>query len=71
MSDREKVLRGLACCQVSMSDEDPFSKCGICPYDEISVTVQDCRSVLCKDALELLEGQEEVWNVHIVETDIQ
>lgn len=52
---KEDVKKGLKCCQVSMSEEDPFGKCQECPYNQVSVCVQECRSVLCKDALELLK----------------
>ena len=55
---KEDVRKGLECCQVSMSDEDPFSKCEECPYNDISVCVQECRSRLSKDALEVIKGQE-------------
>ena len=55
---KEDVLKGLECCQVSMSEEDPFTKCEECPYNDLSVYVQDCRSHLCKDALELMKEQE-------------
>ena len=52
----DKVVEGLKCCQVSMSDENPFGKCADCPYDAVSVSVQDCRSKLSADCLELIES---------------
>lgn len=57
MTDREKVINGLECCQKATAVDPEFS-CEDCPYNEISVCVQDCRSVLCADALELLKEQE-------------
>ena len=62
---KEDVRKGLECCQVSMSEEDPFGKCQECPYNQVSVCVQDCRSVLCKDALELVWKQIPVKPVYI------
>ena len=58
MADREKTMKGLECCQISMHDEEPFEKCHECPYNEISVYVQECRSALCRDALELISALE-------------
>ena len=60
MTALEKVRKGLECCRDSMSDKKPFERCKECPYDNISIVVQDCRSVLCADALDLLKGQEDV-----------
>ena len=57
MIDREKVKKGLECCKASMND-DPFQRCSECPYNDISISVQDCRAVLSADALELLKEQE-------------
>ena len=53
MNDKllEKVQKGLACCKVSIGNSDPFEKCKECPYNGISIDVEDCRSVLCADAL--------------------
>ena len=59
MIDREKVKKGLECCK-ARTDEDPFPGCSECPYNYISISVQDCRSVLSADALELLKEQEAV-----------
>lgn len=61
MDKLEKVKKAQACCQISMSDENPFEKCTECPYNEVSLCVEDCRSVLSKDTLELLE-MIPVWN---------
>ena len=55
MLDNDKILKGLECCQISMLEADPFAKCQDCPYHGISVYVNECRSVLSKDALELLK----------------
>ena len=57
MTDRDKVKKGLECCKVSMND-DPFQGCSECPYNDISISVQECRAVLSADALELLKEQE-------------
>ena len=51
----DKVRLGLKCCKESMGDENPFEKCKECPYNEISIDVDDCRAVLCADALEFFE----------------
>lgn len=55
--DREKVIKGHECCQISMSEENPFEKCEECPYNYIGISVQDCRSVLSGNTLELLKEQ--------------
>ena len=57
MIDREKVKKGLKCCKASTND-DPFQRCSECPYNDISISVQDCRAVLSEDALRLLKEQE-------------
>jgi len=59
MTDREKVTKGLRCCMNS-TVEDPFHMCQECPYNEVSVAVQDCRALLSAEALELLNNQQEV-----------
>lgn len=60
--DREKVIKGQECCQISMSEENPFEKCEECPYNHIGISVQDCRSVLSGNTLELLkEQQQQIW----------
>ena len=51
MTDREMIIKGLECCQVIGID---LSSCDQCPYNSISINVADCRGVLCKDTLELL-----------------
>ena len=58
MADLEKVKKGLECCAKSMSDEDPFAKCLECPYNDESIFTDDCRAVLSKDALEVIEHAE-------------
>ena len=50
----EKVRKGLECCMACTSD-DPFARCEECPYNEVSIAVQDCRAVLSMEALEILK----------------
>lgn len=57
MIDADNIKQGLRCCIASTSD-NPFSRCEECPYDELSVSMQECRSVLSTDALELIEELE-------------
>lgn len=57
MADLEKVKKGLECCARCTNDE-PFAGCDECPYDEISISVQECRAVLCVEALEVIENAE-------------
>lgn len=59
-TDLSKIIKGLECCQASMREEEPFAMCEECPYNDISLFVDCCRSVLCKDAVELMKKQEEV-----------
>ena len=59
MIDRKKVKKGLECCKASTND-DPFQGCSECPYNDISISVQDCRAVLSADALELLKEHDPV-----------
>lgn len=54
MADIDKVKKGLECCK-ECKEEDPFQRCSDCPYNDVSICVQDCRAVLSADALELLE----------------
>ena len=60
MPDKDKVMKGLSCCIVSMAEEEPFAKCEKCPYGTISIDVQTCRSILSAEALELLKEREEI-----------
>lgn len=53
----EELTRGLECC-AACTNEDPFQRCGECPYNDISVSVQDCRAVLCEDALAVIRGKQ-------------
>ena len=53
MTDLEKVKRGLSCCQVDENDD--LEQCAGCPYNEISKIVQECRTQLSRDALEVIE----------------
>lgn len=59
MTDRGKVIKGLECCQKATAVDPDFS-CEDCPYNGISDCMQDCRSVLCADALELLKPVEPI-----------
>ena len=52
MIDIEKVKKGLLCCQVD--EDDDLEQCGKCPYNEISLVVQECRSQLSRDAYEII-----------------
>lgn len=56
MVDAEKVMKGLECCKECTND-DPFQRCDECPYNDISISVQDCRAVLSAETLELLKEQ--------------
>jgi hypothetical protein len=49
----QDLARGLECCK-ACTNEDPFQRCNECPYNDISISVQDCRAVLCADALEAI-----------------
>lgn len=49
----DRVMKGQSCC-MACTNEDPFHSCKECPYDTISVSMQDCRAVLCKETLEVL-----------------
>ena len=60
MKDAEQVKKGLECCMASTND-DPFQRCSECPYNDISISVQECRAVLSADALEQLKEQEKKW----------
>ena len=51
---RGKVRKGLECC-ARCTNDNPFDGCDECPYNEISVSVQECRSVLCMNALEMMK----------------
>lgn len=57
MEKQLKVMQGLECCKAS-TNLNPFQWCYKCPYNEVSVSVQECREVLFADALELLKEQE-------------
>lgn len=54
MVDAEKVMKGLECCKECTND-DPFQRRDECPYNDISISVQDCRAVLSAEALELVK----------------
>lgn len=58
MADIKKVMKGLECCKESTED-DPFQRCGDCPYGDISIFVQDCRAVLSEEALDILKTYQE------------
>lgn len=59
MTDIKKVIEGLKCCKAS-TNLDPFQWCDKCPYNEVSVSVQECREELSKDSLELIQEQQEI-----------
>ena len=59
MEKQLKVITGLECCRKS-TNQDPFQECKKCPYNEISISVQDCRAVLSADALELLKERQQI-----------
>ena len=50
--DLDKVLKGLRCCQVDKDGD--LEMCERCPYNKISIVVQECRTELCKDALDVI-----------------
>lgn len=49
MTDTQ-VIEGLECC-AECTNDDPFARCMECPYNEIGISMQDCRAVLSRDAL--------------------
>ena len=63
MIDTKKVMKGLECC-TECTNDDPFQRCDECPYNDISISVQDCRAVLSAEALELIKE-------HTIETQVQ
>lgn len=65
MVDAEKVIKGLECCKECTQD-DPFQLCDECPYNDISIVVQDCRAVLSAEALELLKEPIESDQVEVI-----
>lgn len=50
MIDREKVIKGLECCQ-PLEDAAPYN-CKECPYNEVSLYTEGCQKKLHQDALE-------------------
>ena len=58
MTEFERVQKGLECCAVldSINGKD---RCNECPYNKISINVDDCRRVLNKEALEILKDLKE------------
>ena len=56
MPDIEKVKQGLRCCQVDKYGD--LGNCAICPYNRVSIAVQECRTALNKDVLELIREME-------------
>lgn len=61
MSDREKVIKGLKCCDISNVEK---LTCFNCPYVEINRAegMVVCTARLAHDALELLNGQDALLN---------
>jgi len=52
MADRDKVIRGLECCNHT-GREAYRGGCSRCPYHDPS-NIEDCRARMDRDALELL-----------------
>lgn len=52
MVDREKVIKGLKCCNPNEYH------CGVCPYDDGYESCARCKPALHSDALALLKAQE-------------
>ena len=61
MPDREKVIKGLECCDCDL-DHAYFNSCFKCPYEEDNQCggMGLCTSLLAHDALALLKEQEPV-----------
>ena len=59
MKDKEKVMAGLMWCS-QCTNEEPFKGCEKCPYNEVSISMQECRSVLCDDAFDVILVQDSV-----------
>ena len=57
MAEIEKVKKGLRYCQVDENDD--LEECAKCPYNEISLIVQECRTQMDRDALEVIKALEE------------
>ena len=51
--DAEKIMAGLRCCQVENYGD--LEHCEECPYNEVSICVQECRTALNRDAQELID----------------
>ena len=51
---REKVELALECCQTDEFGD--YEHCKECPYNEMSIFVDDCRTKLSQDALEVIRG---------------
>lgn len=52
MLDREKVIKGLECCNPNEYH------CGVCPYDDGCESCARCKPALHSDAIALLKAQE-------------
>lgn len=55
MTEREKVIKGLACCGIDECDSCPYFRS--CDEDDLGT----CRATLHRDALSLLKAQEPGW----------
>lgn len=53
MSNSDKVLKGLICCQSKLLGDTSLI-CRGCPYDSISAEMAKCRNALLNDVFELL-----------------
>lgn len=62
MINREKVIKGLACCLGDIRTDLP-NLCTICPYAHDYYATQTCGKKLKEDALTLLKAQEPVLDI--------
>ena len=58
MKNENEIIKGLKCCGINMGVNE---RCNNCPYFSVSL----CQDELAKDALELIERQEEILNATI------
>ena len=52
MIDLEKLKKGAQCCQAEKDGD--LEHCEDCPYNEVSICVQECRTAMNRDVLELI-----------------
>lgn len=53
MIDIGKLKKGAQCCQAEKYGD--LEHCDDCPYNEVSICVQECRTAMNRDVLELIE----------------